>query len=115
MTGKLRLTPVDVSCLLESEEERESFMQDALATGDQEIIARAQMMIDEAMAKQMNDDSELVCFVSDEEKQVVMDVCEQEGVTLSEVVEMLFQHIVDHKALPPFLVERTTRNADDSV
>ncbi|GBR51316.1 type II toxin-antitoxin system RelB/DinJ family antitoxin [Gluconobacter sphaericus] len=105
MAEKLKLTPVDVSYLLESEEERQSLMQDALASGDQAIIARAQMMIDEAMAKQMDDDSGLVCFVSDEEKQVVMDVCEKAGVTLSEAVEMLLQYIVEHKAILPFLLE----------
>ncbi|KXV19815.1 type II toxin-antitoxin system RelB/DinJ family antitoxin [Gluconobacter japonicus] len=107
MTEKLKLTPADVSYLLESEEEVKSFLKDAEATGDEAIIARAQMMIDEAKAEQMNDDGkeDVTFFVSEEEKKAFLEVCEQDGVTPSEAFEAFFQYIIDNKALPPALVE----------
>ncbi|GAP25321.1 hypothetical protein GLF_2203 [Gluconobacter frateurii NBRC 101659] len=104
---KDNLLPVVSSYLLGSEEERESLMKDALASGDQAIIARAQMMIDEAKAKQMNDDGkeDVTFFVSEEEKKAFLEVCEKDGVTPSEALEEFFQYIIDNKALPPALVE----------
>lgn len=40
-----------------------------------------------------------------QKKKALLGVCEKEGVTPSEAVEMLFRDILAHKALPPFLVE----------
>ncbi|MBS1039930.1 type II toxin-antitoxin system RelB/DinJ family antitoxin [Gluconobacter cerinus] len=40
-----------------------------------------------------------------QKKETLLDVCEKEGVTPSEAVEMLFRDILAHKTLPPFLVK----------
>ncbi|MFT8327569.1 type II toxin-antitoxin system RelB/DinJ family antitoxin [Gluconobacter oxydans] len=104
---KSNLIPVDSSSLLASEDEQASLMKDALASGDEAIIVRARMMIDEAKGKHMNDDGkeDVTFFVSEEEKKAFLEVCEQDGVTPSEALEEFFQYIVDNKALPPALVE----------